>query len=332
MLIVVALGLVGGFVPVPYVALGPGPTYDVLGDVDGAPVVMIDGQPSQPTAGQLRMTTVSLSDDMTLFGALGLWISGRYALAPREDYIKPGETKEQVQKENVKLFQDSQSSAEVAALRYVYPDRPVKVVAGQIVSGGAADKAQLHPGDHLRTVKDKRIGTAADVAAALTDTQPGNTVPIVVARPGQGDVTLQATLEASNDRKQGFLGLTAVERVDVPLKTTIQLKDVGGPSAGLIFALAIVDKLKAGEQNAGQQVAGTGEIDATGKVGAIGGIPFKMTAAKEAGASTFLVPADNCAEAKSRAPDGLRLIKVDTLAGAVTALEDMKAGRPVPGC
>ena len=128
------------------------------------------------------------------------------------------------------------------------------------------------------------------------------------------------------------MGLGVIDRADVPFKTTIHLQDVGGPSAGLMFALAIVDRLTPGELTAGATVAGTGEIDVKGNVSPIGGIPFKMVAAREAGASTFLVPADNCAEAKAKAPDGLRLIKVDTLATAVRALEDEHAGKPVPSC
>src|SRR5207302_5640889 len=105
-------------------------------------------------------TTVSLTDDMTLFGALGYWLSGRYALAPREDYIKPGETKEQVEKENVKQFQDSQTAAEVAALRYL--DKPIKVIAQEITKGMPAEQV-LAPGDRLLVVNGKKINVTEDV-------------------------------------------------------------------------------------------------------------------------------------------------------------------------
>src|SRR5205807_1652480 len=101
LVIVAALGLLAGFARVPYVALGPGPTYDTLGRVNGTQVVDITGQRTYPTTGHLTMTTVSLTDDVTLFEALGLWVSGRYALAPREEYYKPGESEQQIQQENV---------------------------------------------------------------------------------------------------------------------------------------------------------------------------------------------------------------------------------------
>jgi PDZ domain-containing protein len=331
--IVAALGLVGGFVRVPYVALGPGPTFDTLGEVDGVPVVQIEGQQTYPTSGQLRLTTVSPNRDVTLFGALGLWISGRYALAPREEYIRPGETEEEVEQQNVRMFQDSQSNAEVAALRQL--GYPVKVIAGDVTKGAPAD-AVIQPGDRLVVINGKTITRQEDVRGALEGTTPGQTIPITIQRGDKReDVSLtlgRAADFGAEDRAQGFMGLSPVDRTDVPFKITIHLEDVGGPSAGLMFALAIIDQLTPGEMEAGQTFAGSGEIDANGNVGPIGGINFKLVAAAEAGATTFLVPAANCPEAKERAPEGLRLIKVENLAGAMRALEDLKAGRPVPDC
>ncbi|SDD88766.1 PDZ domain-containing protein [Actinokineospora iranica] len=325
--------LIGVLVPIPYVSLGPGPTFDTLGSVDGVPVVKVDGEPTYPTTGQLRMTTVSVNDDITLFGALGRWVSGRYALAPREEYFRPGETEEEIDEQNTKLFQDSQSNAEVAALRYL--KYPMKVIAQQITAGAPADKV-LVPGDQLLTVNGKTIVTAADVRASLAGTTPGQSVTITYKRDGQektATLTLgKASDHGAEDRPEGFIGLGPIERPDVPFTTTISLQNVGGPSAGLIFALAIVDRLTPGDLGANATIAGTGEIDIEGRVGRIGGIPFKMVAAREAGATTFLVPADNCAEAKDNAPAGLRLVKVEDLGGAVRALEDLKAGRDAPGC
>src|SRR3954454_24961929 len=152
--IVIVLAILGAVVPVPFVALGPGPTYNTLGDVNGTEIVQVDGTTTHPTTGQLRMTTVSLKRDVTLFGAFGLWVSGRYALAPREEYIKPGQTEEQVQQENVQMFQDSQSDAEVASLRYL--GNPVKVVVNQVTQGAPADKV-IQPGDRLVTVNGHDI-------------------------------------------------------------------------------------------------------------------------------------------------------------------------------
>jgi PDZ domain-containing protein len=335
-IIVIALALVGGFVRVPYVSVSPGPTYDTLGQLDGKMVVEIDGQQTFPTSGQLRMTTVSVNQDVTLFSALGLWFNDRYALAPREEFIPPGKTEQDVEQENQKMFDESQSNAEIAALRHL-KKFPIVVIAGQITAGAPADQV-LEPGDELLVVNGKKIAAPEEVRGALQGTAPGSPVTITFRRGGGPEQTASVTLAKASDfdkndtRTEGLLGLVPSERAAVPFKITIHLQDIGGPSAGLIFALAIVDRLTEGELEAGQQVAGTGTIDSKGNVGGIGGIPFKMVAAREAGATVFLVPADNCVEARSQAPDGLRLIKVDTLDTAVRSLEDLKAGRQVPSC
>ncbi|PWV70968.1 PDZ domain-containing protein [Prauserella marina] len=329
--LIVAFVLVGALVRVPYVALGPGPTYDTLGAVNGEDVVSIDGQRTYQTDGELRMTTVSLNDNVTLFGAIGLWVSGRYAVAPREEYFRPGETDEQVRKENVKQFQDSQSNAEVAALRRL--GYPVKVIVQEVVSGSPADRV-LEPGDQLVVVNGERITNEDDVRSALAGTRPGETVSLTFEHEGQPQRTETITLGKHPDegQEQGFVGMQPIDRADVPFDVNISLEDVGGPSAGLMFALAIIDRLTPEDLVAGEHVAGTGEITEKGEVGAIGGISFKVVAAREAGATVFLVPRANCAEAASAAPEGLKLIKVSNLDGAVTALEDLRQGRPTPSC
>lgn len=328
-LIVITLGLVGAFVPVPFVALGPGPTYDTLGAVDKTQIVQVEGTQTYPTSGQLRMTTVSLKREVTLFGAFGLWVSGRYALAPREEYIRPGQTEDDVQKQNVKMFQDSQSDAETAALRHL--KKPMKVVVAEVTSGAPADKI-IEPGDRLLTVNGTTVAQQEQVVTAIENTRPGQTIEVTLQRNGENKTVSIPLGKAPDDRVQGFMGIKGVDRPDVPFKTTIHLQDVGGPSAGLIFSLAIVDRLTADDLAGGQPIAGTGEIDVNGNVRPIGGIGFKLVGAAEDGAKTFLVPAANCAEAKADPPPGLQLIKVETLDGAIQALKDRKAGKPVPGC
>jgi Lon-like protease len=333
--IAVVLALIGGFVKVPYAAVSPGPTYDTLGMLDGKPVVEVNGTQTYPTSGQLRMTTVSVQQDVTLFTALGHWMSSRYSLAPREEFVPPGKSEQEVERENRQMFDESQSNAEVAALRQL--KKEIIVIAREITTNAPADQV-LDPGDQLILVNGKTIVAAEDVRASLQGTTPGQSISITYKRGDQPEQTATVTLGKASDfnkddnRAEGFLGLSPSERANVKFTTTFHLDEVGGPSAGLIFALAIVDRLTEGEMVAGQTIAGTGTIDARGNVGSIGGIPFKMVAAREAGANTFLVPADNCAEAKSQTPDGLRLIKVDTLDTAVRALEDLKAGRSVPSC
>jgi PDZ domain-containing protein len=117
-----------------------------------------------------------------------------------------------------------------------------------------------------------------------------------------------------------------------PFTIDFNLANIGGPSAGLMFSLAVVDKLTTGDLNGSKFVAGTGTITGDGEVGPIGGIAHKIVAAAETGATVFLVPADNCEEAKTADEDGVELVKVDNLGQAVDALKTLSAGGEPPRC
>ncbi|MEV5983419.1 S16 family serine protease [Streptomyces sp. NPDC052051] len=130
--------------------------------------------------------------------------------------------------------------------------------------------------------------------------------------------------------------LTYLKLSDKDVKVTLKLADVGGPSAGLLFTLGIIDKLRGdghgGDLTGGRTVAGTGTIDASGRVGAVGGVALKTQAAYRDGASVFLVPRAECTDAKAELPKGLRLVPVTTLKSAVDALVSLEKGKGVPSC
>ncbi len=319
-MLVVAFGLLGAFVRVPYVALGPGPTYDTLGAEGDTPVIRIDGQQTFPTAGHLNMTTVSVTDQISLFGALGLWISGRYALAPRELYFPPDKSEQQIEQENTKAFNDSQTTAETAALRYL--GYPTKVLAGEIVKGSPSDGI-IEPGDRLLSANGQPVAHPDALRAALGGTKPGDRVDIVFRHGDQPERHATVQLGRHPDGPQGFLGVSPIEQPDVPFNVDISLADVGGPSAGLMFSLAIVDKLSPGALTGGRHIAGTGTITMNGAVGPIGGIGQKIAGADNAGATVFLVPAANCPEARQAKSNDLTLVRVDTLDTAVEAVEEL---------
>jgi len=322
------LGVLGGVATVPYVALGPGPTFDTLGQVDGTTVVKIEGERTYPTTGQLNMTTVSVVDGVTLFGALGFWLSGRNALVPRDGIFPPEQTAEEAQQRNAALFQDSETSAEAAALRYLgYPSPVVETVADD----GAA-RNSLQPGDELVRIDGSAVGSTQEVLDALSGRASGERVEVAYRRGDLPGEVVTITLLPGPDPGRGYLGITVTDHPDVDFEIMISLADVGGPSAGLIFAMSIVDKLTPGPLTGGRFVAGTGQITPTGEVQPIGGIPFKMLKAKEAGAAVFLVPAENCAEAAGNAPEGLRLVKVASLDDAVRGLTALQAGMEPAGC
>ncbi len=323
------LGLLGALATVPYVALRPGPTFDTLGAVAGKTVVDIRGTQTYPTSGHLNMTTVSVIDNVTLYGSLALWISGRSVLVPREEIFPPELSQKQVEEQSQEMFRGSEANAKAAALRYL--GYPTEVVAGQIASDGAAS-GTLVVGDRLLAIDGREVHTAQQVIDVLAGSRPGQLVQVRFQRGDAAPLERAITLETGVRPGRGYLGVGVTDSPVVNFGITISLADVGGPSAGLIFALAIVDKLTPGPLTGDTFVAGTGEITTDGQVGPVGGIPLKMIRAREAGASVFLVPAGNCAEAAPRAPEGLQLVRVGTLAEAVKALDAVRAGQQPPGC
>ncbi|MEV8557695.1 S16 family serine protease [Streptomyces sp. NPDC051917] len=146
------------------------------------------------------------------------------------------------------------------------------------------------------------------------------------------EAQMKQSQDAATQAALKYLGLSADK-----VKVTLKLADVGGPSAGLLFTLGIIDKLhgdgSGGDLTGGRTVAGTGTIDASGKIGAVGGVALKTQAARRDGATIFLVPKAECTDAKAELPKGLRLIPVTTLKSAVDSLEALEKGKgPVPSC
>lgn len=334
----VVLVVLGFTVTVPFVAMGPGPTFNTLGEVkvqqeDGAveevPVVAVDGRAVDPTSGHLNMTTVAVRDQLTLFDALGLWAGGGNGVVPRDEVYKPGKSEEQIREHNQAEFSQSEHSAAIAAMRHLGMSQ---VQVKKVVQHSGAEGV-LEPGDVITAVDGTDVTTSSRLTDLVSAHAPGDRIAVTFRR-GDAVKTEDVTLSQPSDPSQhgGVLGIAVADSVPPDIDVTFNLNDIGGPSAGLMFSLALVDKLSPGELSGGAFVAGTGTIDPAGQVGPIGGIPYKMRAARDAGATAFLVPAGNCAEAERHAPEGLELVKVDTLDDAVSALEGFQAGTPVPHC
>jgi PDZ domain-containing protein len=326
---IVAFGVLLAVVTVPYVSLGPGPTFDTLGEVDGKQVVDIQGAETHPTSGHLNMTTVSQRDDLTFGQALSLWMSGREQLVPRELVYPPDKSREDVDKANDADFKQSEDSAEYAALGYLkYPS----AVTVDDVNDPGPSAGKLQSGDAIDAVNGIPVANVDQFTSMLKDTKAGQEVVIDYRRKNGPPGTATITLGSKPDRDFGYLGVAVLNAPWAPFKIDFNLANVGGPSAGLMFSLAVVDKLTTGDLNGSKFVAGTGTISSDGKVGSIGGITHKMLAARDAGATVFLVPADNCSEARTGNEDGLDLVKVDSLGQAVDALRTLTAGGSPPSC
>lgn len=335
--LILVLGLIGAVIPVPYVALTPGPTTNTLGKNDkGSPLVQIDGRQTYPDEGHLNFTTVAYrggpGNRLDLFTALRGWLDSRTAVVPEETVFPKNESVKQVEQENTQQMESSQQSAVAAALTELKVPVRGTVSVDSVQKGMPAD-GRLRPGDEIVAVDGTRTGTVSAVTAAMGGHRPGDAVTVTYRRGGKESKIKLTAVAPKAEPSRAVIGIVLHDRFAFPFKVKITVGDVGGPSAGLMFSLAILDKLTPGSLTGGRFIAGTGTITPDGQVGPIGGIQQKMIAARDAGATVFLTPADNCAEAAGAAPKGLRLVKADSLHGAVASLDSMRTGKgAVPAC
>jgi Lon-like protease len=318
--------------PVPYVILSPGPTYNTLGtDDSGNTIVVIEGKKANPTSGHLNLTTVSISSQaVTAFQAIAAWLTHDEVVVPKTSVYPPGTSEEKTNQQNTQDFLSSQDSATAAALCELHYPKGFGVLK---VNDDGPSHDVLQPGDFLRTVDGKPAVSVEALSKVLATETPGKTVALTVTRnkqPADLKVTLGKPLKG---KKGASLGIIVAEGCLAPFTVDLGLgNQIGGPSAGLMFALGIMDKVGTVDLTKGRFIAGTGTIDADGKVGPIGGIQLKMIAAKDKGASVFLAPAGNCDDVRKATPGGLKVIKVGTLHSAVQSLLALQQGKPVQGC
>ncbi|PZG10756.1 YlbL family protein [Nonomuraea aridisoli] len=332
--LVLALGVIGAFQPVPYVVLSPGPTENTIGEVDKKPVISIKDRQTYPTSGALSLVTVAYQGGpnarIDLLTALRGWIDPSVAVVPEETIFAPDRTAQEVEEENTVEMSNSQETATAAALNELKIPYKMVVTVATTQKGRPAD-GKLRAEDVIDSVDGKPASDVNVVGDTVKAHKPGETVVFGVTR-GQEKLEISVPTVAGEEG-QALVGVEMRAAYQFPFDVDINVGDVGGPSAGLMFSLGIVDKLTPGELTGGKKIAGTGTIDSTGQVGPIGGIAQKMVGAKESGATIFLTPADNCAEAMRAAPDGLRLVRADTLHGAVQALDALRTGNGnVPAC
>ena len=326
---VIVFGVLLAAVTVPYVALGPGPTYDTLGEVDGKQVVAIEGTAVKPTSGQLNMTTVSQRDGLTLAQALALWASGNDQLLPRDLVFPPEKSRDDIKKSQDADFQRSEDNAEYAALNYLKYPRAVTV---EQVNDPGPSVGKLQAGDAVEKVNGTPVPDLQAFTGLLKSTRPGDEIVVDFRRRNAAPGTARITLGKNEDRDYGYLGIAVADAPWAPFTINFNLANIGGPSAGLVFSLAVVDKLTTGDINGSKFIAGTGSISADGVVGPIGGITHKLVAAQEAGATVFLVPADNCPEARTVPDNTMELVKAETLTQTVDALKALTSGGEPPRC
>ncbi|MFI2563169.1 PDZ domain-containing protein [Paenarthrobacter sp. NPDC018779] len=326
-LLALGLGLGAAALPVPYVVESAGPTFNTLGQDGDKQVITISGRESFPAKGNLDLTTVVMTggpkSPATIFDVFRAWLDKSKAIYPEELIYPKGTTAEQTVQQGEIAMETSQENAVAAALRELdIPFEQRLTVAG--LSDASPSDGKIQDGDRLVSINGKPI-TSMSVIQAELSAGAGAPATVVVERNGSAVTETVTPTKNSNDRY--VLGVLLSSDFTFPFDVKISLDNVGGPSAGMMFALGIVDSLTPGDMTGGKHVAGTGTITADGAVGAIGGIAQKMIGARDHGATMFLAPAANCADVVGHVPDGLQVVKVETLADATTAVERLGAGQ-----
>lgn len=330
--LVVALWFLALREPLPYVVYSPGLTIDTLGTTqgqgegDGKPIISVSGAKAyHDDTGQLRLTTVLVTQpdsNVRLFELVGAWLDRDDAVYPYDAVYGPQETDASQEQQGAFQMANSQDSAIGVALTELGYDVPKSPVVSTVEPDSpAAGKLQL--GDLLLTVNGRDVTTIQQAARAVDATPDGAATDFTVLRGGEEKQLSIKRADLGGDHLR--VGITMTETFvasKFPVDVTVRLNpDIGGPSAGLMFSLAIYDTLTKGSLTEGDVVAGTGTIQADGSVGPIGGIDQKIAAARGDGAQLFLVPTDNCRDAAD-APNGdMELVRVTTMSQAVDSIE-----------
>ena len=329
---VVAAALAAALLPVPYVILSPGPTLNTLSQASGHPLISISGHRTYPTNGHLNLVTVSFvggpGDGFNVFTALRAWLTPSDAVVPEQELFPTGQSEQQVVQQDTEQMANSQETAQAAALCTLGIHFTTVDTVTQTEKSLPAARV-LRAGDVITAVNGRPVSCTHDTGTLIREQRPGSPVRLTIIRHGR---TEYVTVPTANVGGHAVIGVLVSENYRFPFPIKFSVGNIGGPSAGMMFALGIVDKLTPAGLTGGKFIAGTGEIAANGAVSPIGGIQQKMAGARAAGATIFLTPAANCADTKGAVPAGLRLARVSTLRQALDDLAAIRAGRPVPGC
>ncbi|MGH3414665.1 MAG: YlbL family protein [Marmoricola sp.] len=325
-----------------YTLYSPGPTVNILGASKGKPIVEVSGRKSYHDGGQLRLVTVyesGVDQRVSLPEALLGWLDPKVNVYPHDAVYPRQETTKSVQQQSSLEMASSQDNAIAAALHVlgIHFSQAVRVHS---VEKGAPARGHLKAGDLVLSVDGHPARQTGAMANRIKRLRPGTRVHLAVSRDGQRrtvTVTTGRLGSSGKERRRSHLGVAIEPSYHFPFRVRLRLADnIGGPSAGMMFAIAVYDQLTPGSLTDGRTIAGTGEIDARGVVGEIGGIQQKIVGAQRDGAELFLVPSGNCAEALGADydPQKMRLVRVHRLRSAISDVRrwahDSRA--PLPSC
>jgi PDZ domain-containing protein len=334
-LLAVGLALIAVLLPVPYIELSPGVSCNTLAQCREAGVdqnvLSIDPKVKQyPTNDKLFFTTVAVGGApgearLTLLDALRGWFDSSSAVIPKDLLYPSNASSAQIDCENLKDQQSSQNSATIAALRQLKYKVPVEtdVYVDTFAPNSPAAAAGIEICDDIVSINGTPVTSEKQLTQLVGQHKVGDVVQVGYDRDGKRGVV---NVRLTGTTRRPLIGIApqTISIAKPPFKVSFDVGGVGGPSAGLMYALAIIDRLTPGDLTGGVAVAGTGEISDDGKVGPIGGIAQKLLTARSHGATVFLVPGQNCSEAAHAKPKGLRLATVNSLSDALSVLAALR--------
>jgi PDZ domain-containing protein len=320
------------FLPTAYVIQQPGPVYNTLGTVTGAdgeevPLISVEDAETYPPEGALDLLTVQVVGNPerrpSWFELALAWFDPSRAVLPLDRVFPPGQSTEQRLEESNALMVDSQQEATAAAMSELGYDVASEIAIHSLTDDSAAE-GLLEPDDIVLAVDGRGVSDAQQVRDAVVAGR-GDPVTLTIERDGrEREVSVTPRESEVEGETTWLVGVQLIAEYSFPIDVTIQLDNVGGPSAGMMFALGIIDVLTPGDLTGAQQIAGTGTIDAAGDVGPIGGIRQKLHGARDAGAEFFLAPEANCEELVGHVPSGLQVFSIGELDDALAVLEAIR--------
>jgi Lon-like protease len=315
--VVVILGTLA--LHVPYYAITPGPAQNV------PDLISLSGAETTPVSGKLLLTTVSLFGEIRLIDAVYGLFDQDFQVISRSAIIPAGETDRDVEQRTTQQMQESQVYAAAAALSYLGYKVPIVPTGVRVedVEPGAPAATKLHTGDVIVGADGSVVHKHEEFTALVRRHRVGDEIVLKVVRGGKAVQVRTRTIASERSASVPIVGIFTSEVAQVgrlPLAVKIDSLGIGGPSAGLMFALGIVDLLNKSDLVRGRTVAGTGEITVDGVVKPVGGVRQKIVGAKDAHANLFLVPSVEVLEACEAARGDLPIYAVDNLKQAVAVL------------
>ncbi|MDQ3958680.1 MAG: PDZ domain-containing protein [Actinomycetota bacterium] len=308
-----ALVVAAAVIPIPvFFRYLPGPVRDVQ------KLVQVEQAKTYSSEGQLFLTTVSVDTSVTFFEIVETALDPTKDLVMKEE-VTGGQSLETVRDQQIEAMRRSKQAARQIALSAVGIPAGAGARVLSTVEGAPAD-GLFEEGDRVVAVDGTEVTTACDVIEAVNERRAGDTLRIDVVREGRRRAL---TVTAADHPAQPGAAFVGIEMADVKgssVGVKFRTGDIAGPSAGLMFSLALYDRLTPDDLTHGRKIAGTGEIACGGAVGPIGGIEEKVAGAERAGAEIFLAPALNFADAQTAAGD-IEVISVSTFQEAVDYLE-----------